>query len=1383
MKNYTAQFTQNSPTLAKISQNYPKLYNHFGDKFSKILYLKGIYGSENLQERVDFVSEKVDQSMQPAYVAGALLRNFYDYFFPQQKSKDFVELSSISGDTISTAQLQSYIDSKRNQSADGYVDLSDLSGLKLEGEALEVPVDDDDDRISGVDLGDIKVFSGLNVSRTNFPQVFSLNSSYFYNSDFSQNRFESMSNVFFDGCNLDKANMAQTMQSNLYFAGVSSYFLVAEITKIKGYLLYPEVHFRDLPTTEQIAAFDQQLQILKTAYSQLKSTQVTNVNLTNVRFLNGVYDDQTTNYQNTSFGSATFDFPYSTLIGKNLDLNAASYKLENGSYFKIKEAISAEEIEREVGSYVAAILRNNNIQPRNGKKTVFAMSPTGLNSDVANSTNKCNEVFGSGPTYAPVNMAHMGQIISSFNQMYAQEFNVEFVADDNLTPYDFRFTLCNTWDAPRWGAQTLNSALVDRENYIEISRILINMGVLAHELNHALGGNHPFDAGVLPTACSHFASSLCYSGGMDLMLPITNETKPLRLQEPQPFNSFDPQDIAVSDHKFLTIILGKNPAFHQQDVATNLYSDSARIIHSDSDHNNTALINTASLGKVKYAVLNASQSIGSCYKFPCDPTDMAAGVKGVLVVFYDDSSGAPVVTGNALLFGGKVNQVIVDGKVVEPINPASPLVINGETVTPAKFQAEINRRKRSSNGAIIDLNDLQDVVIKTTSISLDEYNKIDAIEGIDFTGTNFAQIPKLINEKYFKNCNFTGCYFGNTVDTTFDGCDLTNADMSNTIQTGIILGADLERVRGYIGFTDTTIHQLVDRGSDYSNEVAKIASYKKFIAETKPTKFVNVNLSGATRRVSKDIYRTGFDAVTTDYNQTDFTGVKMEFSCVPIGQNLNLEGALIKTPYSSNTTTITDPVSAEEVNKRFGVFMDSMVRNAIIHRPNPEKKTIIAISSALQDGDRKFFDKCLEVYPYENTTTNFIPVNISDIQNLANIYNEEYHKYNIEFMVDKSDQPRDFRLNICFNVYAGAGQAGSIGLINSELYINLGFEANRQTILHEFGHLLGASHPGENIIEPTKCSVMASTMCYPNALDIMMPLGSSALPGRISYESQENLGPQDHQLAGFLFSENPNYQPQDYRANITVGHSRIISGDSRYNNSVILNTTSLEEGTKWIVLDAQKSIGTCYNFPCGAENLADGLSGNLLVLYKENPEVRPTILGTTLIYGGRENNVIVDGQIIKPIDPFPDVVVPFADPSRSPLRSPSQVPTPHKSDLSTKSSTESSTESSTKSSTESSTNSPTESSTKSSTKSSTESSTNSPTIIPTESSKGSPINSDPKDNQNLIIGVVAALGVLSIGVAAVTYFKRCKESNSKPSPQTQPNQITQMVENFDQVSV
>lgn len=243
MKNYSAGSLQKSPVLSQISQSYPKFYNHFEDRFSR--YSEEISQAENVQDVADLVARRVDQSMQPTYVGGRVLRNVYDYFFSQTKSQELADLSSISGDTISAAQLQSFIDSKRNQSADGYVDLSPLSGLKLQGQSLEVPVDDDDDRISDVDLSEIQVFSGLNVSRTNFPEIFSMNSSYFYNSDFFQNRFGNMADVFFDGCNLHRANMSQTTQTNLYFAGVSSYFLVDEIQKINGYLEYPDVYFRD----------------------------------------------------------------------------------------------------------------------------------------------------------------------------------------------------------------------------------------------------------------------------------------------------------------------------------------------------------------------------------------------------------------------------------------------------------------------------------------------------------------------------------------------------------------------------------------------------------------------------------------------------------------------------------------------------------------------------------------------------------------------------------------------------------------------------------------------------------------------------------------------------------------------------------------------------------------------------------------------------------------------------------------------------------------------------------------------------------------------------------------------------------------------------------
>ena len=71
--------------------------------------------------------------------------------------------------------------------------------------------------------------------------IFSLNSFYFLNSDFSNSHFgKNMSDVFFEGCNLYGADMSQTTQSNLYLAGATSYFLVKEIMTINNNLKYPD---------------------------------------------------------------------------------------------------------------------------------------------------------------------------------------------------------------------------------------------------------------------------------------------------------------------------------------------------------------------------------------------------------------------------------------------------------------------------------------------------------------------------------------------------------------------------------------------------------------------------------------------------------------------------------------------------------------------------------------------------------------------------------------------------------------------------------------------------------------------------------------------------------------------------------------------------------------------------------------------------------------------------------------------------------------------------------------------------------------------------------------------------------------------------------------
>ena len=562
-----------SPVLARVSTNYPKFYSLFESRAQN--YFTDIGAASDAQSKLDEVSAKVDYEAQPAYVAGKIVGNIYDYFFPKKSvvTKRNLQgempsrketLSSIESNSISPQQLQSFIDMRRRETANGFVDLSELSGLALQGETLVSPFDDADDRDRNIDLSEIKIISDLNISHTNFPEVFSMNSSYFQRSDLSGLRFGNMDSVFFEGSRLTGSDWSNTVQSNVYLAGLSSYFLVREIRSLDSDLHY----YRDLMTDAEYAANLRKAQQLKKAYAQLNPTQVNKVNLDGVRFESGVYDDWMTDYQDTSFRNVTFDYPYAELIGRNVDLNGSSYKLQDGSYYKIKDAVSAEEIERRSGPYMAAMLRNNEIKRRGEKKMVFAMSPTGLNSDVAGATNRCNDIFGSGPTYTPINMANMQKIIHSFNQTYGAEFNVEFAADDGITPYDYRITLCETWDAPRYGLQTPNIELVDRESYIEISQVLTNVAALSHEFCHILGGNHPFDAGVLPTKSSRLATVLSYSNAVDLMLPIAGEAKPLKLINYQTNDPFTHKGIAAQDRDFLTIVLGANPNFQPQDVTT-----------------------------------------------------------------------------------------------------------------------------------------------------------------------------------------------------------------------------------------------------------------------------------------------------------------------------------------------------------------------------------------------------------------------------------------------------------------------------------------------------------------------------------------------------------------------------------------------------------------------------------------------------------------------------------------------------------------------------------------------------------------------------------------------------------------------------------------------
>lgn len=556
---------------------------------------------------------------------------------------------------MTASAFQAIIDERKKSAARGFVDLSDLKDVVLQGVPTDFGYEGSYYRDKVRD-----VISGLNVSGTNFAQVFNIDGLYFRDCDFSGSRFKDTTDVTFDGCDLSGVDMSGTMQRGLSL-GDDIAFVGREISALDR---------RRIHGVANPARAIAQLQARRDR-AERHPTKFTGVKLEGAT-LHGILDNVFTDYENTSFRDVRI-LVDDGFAGQNLNLTGALYSPVypsgevSSEEFLITAPVSAEEVGERAGGFVESMLRSNLINPLSGEKTKIAIAGSAISGNFSDVLARCDEVWGSQAMHEPVSIGDSQNLVKLFNEQYAA-YNVEFLMDNADEDYDFRLTFCQTGVKTEVASNQGYAAIYgykNRENFIAIGiNTVKDPSTTLHELGHSLGATHPFETSISALKCSTFSSVVCYDNALDIMFPLGQEKRPAHLHVPE--------DLAPNDHKMAALIFGKNPAYQGRDIVTPVALNQSRLIAGDLAFNNTATIDTTSLpAGVKVAVLDAASAIGTCYDFPCDPSLRAAGTEGVLAVLYRDAIGddRPEIVSSVLLFGGRSNDVLVDGVKVEPIIP------------------------------------------------------------------------------------------------------------------------------------------------------------------------------------------------------------------------------------------------------------------------------------------------------------------------------------------------------------------------------------------------------------------------------------------------------------------------------------------------------------------------------------------------------------------------------------------------------------------------------------------------------------------------------------------------------------------------------------------
>lgn len=498
---------------------------------------------------------------------------------------------------------------------------------------------------------------------------------------------------------------------------------------------------------------------------------------------------------------------------------------------------------------------------------------------------------------------------------------------------------------------------------------------------------------------------------------------------------------------------------------------------------------------------------------------------------------------------------------------------------------------------------------------------------LNAAGTNFFQVFD-VNGYYFLNCDFANCSIGNSSDITFDGCNLDRCDLSGTRQIDLRLGRE------------PTIYPEL------------------FATDPQPTNFTNVKLNDTTFNYVSDDYSTNYEG--TNFAQTKIIGWGESsdgiYDYVLSGKNLDLTGCTLKDSFSGKEIKLTNPLSGAEVAAKAGWFVEAILHNNLVVPPASGKKFVIAIASGAGNSTATFGDECVEMFGLQYSN----PVPNQNLQDIVAFYNSQYaERNNLKFVVDAPEQARDFTINFCLNpVPFPFLETGSSGLFQGRSYIGITTATleNRSLLLRGFNKAIGASSPDESG-EIANCSPYATVMCnnyntvYNTGVNVMMALGKGNEV--LTLTAPDDLGLQGHLLSNLVFGANPNYVPHNMAVNLTqFNESRVFYGDAGYDNSINFKSADLPEGTKYFVLDAATSIGTCFKIPCDPANLSAGINGTMVVFCSENQKGELQVEGSVLACGAGSNSVVVDGQVVEPINPSNYTKFPTSSPVVSPSFSP-----------------------------------------------------------------------------------------------------------------------------------
>ena len=479
---------------------------------------------------------------------------------------------------------------------------------------------------------------------------------------------------------------------------------------------------------------------------------------------------------------------------------------------------------------------------------------------------------------------------------------------------------------------------------------------------------------------------------------------------------------------------------------------------------------------------------------------------------------------------------------------------------PAVNQTEIKnfiKEKKASNpDKLVDFSSYSGCQLvgspfEVTIPGLSDWKKIleNVVSDLDVHDTNFFENIN-VDGCYFRGGNFSGCRFGDTIGVTFDGSDLTNADMSGTKQKELFLGGD--HYSGSSGLIDYVRKNTRDQEviSDYFKSlILLIEGLKKINIGSEPTKFIKVNLQGSTLDKIESRY-------LTDFEGTDFGGVVLEGIDNFHGKNVKLNGAILKTS-DGQIKNIINPITPEQIAIEATPYVAAMLQNNVLTRKNGKTTTIALSKDCLGKTKQQMLDKGML-----NSESIFLDPTEEDFKKILNLYNREFEKFNVRFIRHEENKPYDYFISFCHDQEMHMGVADSDGRLDwtNHGIIALGNNSISEPYiqLHELGHILGAAHPYEVGVKETKCSLFASVMCSESAIDIMVPLDAlSKYPARISPEMLENLGIQDKRHYNLIFGKNPDYQEQDITTNLNHDQIRIIDGDKNFQNIAHIDTTSL----------------------------------------------------------------------------------------------------------------------------------------------------------------------------------------------------------------------------------